>query len=156
MATSKASGSSTTAVVTKGKRVPADQIPEVQEYLDIKQQLDALKAEHPDVFMLYTDLVDRYNTALEAAENAVRGQGVSCGPFENFSVSHKYDAQKMLDELGEELFLACGGAVGTKPSYTVDVATVEAAIASGKIPPATLDNFRAVSRSYKTPKKIVG
>lgn len=152
MATNKQTGAAT----GKGPRLAIGEIPEVQAYLDIKQELDALRADHPDIFMPYNDLVDRHNTALEAAEAVVRTRGVSCGPFENFSVSHKYNAQKMLDELGEELYLSCGGKIGTVPSYTLDESTVEAAIASGKIPAATIENFRSISRSYKTPKKIVG
>jgi hypothetical protein len=140
----------------KAKRVPINTVPEVQEFLDLKQELDALRAENPDVFMRYNDLVDRYNTKLEEADSKVRSLGVTCGPFENFSVSHTYDASKMLDELGEETYLACGGKITTRAVYEVDSAIVTAAIAGGKIPKEAIEHFMTVKRSYHAPKKIQG
>ncbi len=140
----------------KYKRVPIDEVPEVQEFLDIKQELDALKANHPEVFMPYNDLVDRYNTKLEEAASKVRTIGVTCGPFENFSVSHMFDGAKMLDELGEETYLACGGKISQRAVYEVDSAVVTAAIASGKIPEEAIEHFMTIKRSYHAPKKIQG
>ena len=150
MATGKKSALST------GKRLAIGEVPEVQEYLDIKQQLDALRAENPQVFMVYNDLVDRYNTALERAAATVRGLEVSCGPFENFSVSYTIDPEKMFDELGEKNYLACGGQITKRAVYTVDPAAVDAAIASGKIPEEAVQNFRSKSLKYHVPKKITG
>jgi len=156
MASKKKSDTDTNALAEKGKRLPIGDIPEVQEFLDLKQELDALRAEHPAVFMQYNDLVDRYNTKLEEADSKVRALGVTCGPFENFSVSHTFDAAKMLDELGESTYLACGGKITQRAVYEVDSATVLAAIASGKIPKEAVDNFMTVKRSYHAPKKIQG
>ncbi len=138
----------------KGKRVPASKIAEVQELNDIKVELDHFKAEHADVFVQYKDLVDRYNTALEAAEKEVRSQGVTCGDFENFSVSVKYNPEKMFEELGEAMFKANGGTTSTKTEYKVDVKKVEAAIASKSIPEECVDNFREVRRNYHKPEKL--
>jgi hypothetical protein len=156
MASKKATGNKAPAGSDKYKRVPVDEIPEVQEFLDIKQEIDALKANNPEVFIPYNDLVDRYNTKLEEAASKVRTIGVTCGPFENFSVSHTYDAAKMLDELGEEQYLACGGKIVQRAMYEVDSAVVTAAIASGKIPKDAIENFMKVTHSYHTPKKIQG
>lgn len=156
MASSKKSSGTAKTTMEKGKRLPISDIPEVQEFLDLKQELDALKAQHPEVFMVYNDLVDRFNTKLEEADAKVRSLGVSCGPFENFSVSHTFDAAKMLDELGEETYLSCGGKITQRAVYEVDSALVTAAIASGKIPQAALENFMTVKRSYHAPKKIQG
>jgi hypothetical protein len=138
----------------KGKRVPIGDIPAVQELADLKAEIDALKSEHADVFMQYNDLVDRYNAKLEEAEKEVRAQGVSCGAFENYSVSVKFNPAKMFDELGEEMFLKTGGAMGTVTEYKVDPKRVEAAIASGEIPEECVDNFREVRRNYHQPKKL--
>lgn len=140
----------------KGERLPIAKIPEVQEYMDIKQELDALRADHPEVFIVYNDLIDRHNTALEKAESVVRSRGVTCGPFENFSVSHTINPDKMFDELGEKNFLACGGKVSTRAFYSVDSAVVEANIASGKIPAGAVPNFRTKALKYHAPKKITG
>ncbi len=138
----------------KGKRIPANKIAEVQELNDIKVELEQFKAEHADIFMQYKDLVDRYNTALEAAEKEVRSQGVTCGDFENYSVSVKYIPEKMFEELGEEMFLANGGSTVQKTEYKVDNKKVEAAIASGAIPDECVDNFREVRRNYHKPEKL--
>lgn len=156
MATSKKSKPADAARKSreKGPRLSIDEVPEVQEFLDIKQKLDELRIEHPDVFMVYADLVDRYNALLEKADNTVRSLEVSCGPFENFSVSHSFDAEKMYDELGEATFLAVGGKVGQRAYYEVDSATVTAAIAAGKVPEESIENFMTVKRSYRGPKKI--
>jgi hypothetical protein len=152
----KSTDKETPGLAEKGKRLAISEVPEVQEFLDLKQEIDALRADNPDVFMRYNDLVDRYNTKLEEADAKVRSMGVTCGPFENFSVSHAFDAAKMLDELGEPTYLACGGKITQRAVYEVDAATVHAAIASGKIPKDAVDNFMTVKRSYHAPKKIQG
>lgn len=146
----------TTAAVParKAKRVAVSDIPEVEEYVDLKRELDSFKAEHETVFIQFADMVDRYNTALEAAEIAVRAKGVTCGPFENFSISTKIDATKMLEELGMELFHEVGGKSIVKTVYEVDSAEVKAAIASQKIPPECVPNFVKESPSYHVPVKI--
>lgn len=154
MASKKKATTSTNPATAKAKRIPISEIQEVQDYIDLKQEIDALKAENPDVFMRLADLIDRYNAALELAANKVRTLEVSCGPFDNYAVSVKYDPEKMQDELGEELFLACGGSSGLVRQYKADPNIVEAAIASGKIPAACVGEFRKISRNYHVPPKI--
>lgn len=142
------------ADVEVGKKVPISSIAAVQLVVDLRAEINALRAEHPEVFSCLDDLLDRYNTAVSEAEKVVRAEGVTCGPFENFSVSVKYDAAKMYEELGEEMFLEVGGSMPTKVVYELDRGRVEAAIASGKIPEETLEHFRSVSRSYHKPDKM--
>lgn len=139
---------------SKGPRLPIGDIPEVQELADLEMEINALKGEHPEVFMKYQDLVDRYNAKLEEADKKVRAEGVSCGKFENYSVSVKFDAAKMFEELGERMFLDCGGTVSQRAVYEVDPKSVEAAIAARKIPEECVDNFREVRRNYHSPKKL--
>lgn len=138
----------------KAKRIPASDIPEVEEALALKNELDTLRVDYPEVFMKYTDLVERYNAAIEAAEKIVRAKEVSCGPFDNYSVRVTYDPQKMYDELGEELFLECGGKSKTVVVLEVDDKAVEAAIAKKLIPEESVDEFMKIQRNYHAPKKI--
>jgi len=138
----------------KGKRVPIAEIESVQKLADLKMEIDGLKSEYPEVFMKYADLVDRYNTVLEEAEKEVRSLAVSCGDFDNYSTSVKYDAVKMFEELGEEMFIAAGGAMNKKTVYEVDPKKVEAAIANGTVPEDCVDNFRDVRRNYRKPDKL--
>jgi hypothetical protein len=145
----------TTPAVENGARLPAEAIPEVSAYLDVQEQLMALRVDNPDVFRQFDDLVEQHNTALEAAEKVVRLKGISCGPFDNYSTKINNDADKMYEELGEELFLQCGGSVSKKTVYAVDKNRVEAAIASGKIPQECLAEFQTTARTYHIPKKII-
>lgn len=150
----KRTPSTTPAGITKGERNAVASIPEVQKVIDLKQDIDALKANHPEVFIQLADLVDRYNAALEEALNVVRAKGVSCGPFENFSVSVKYDPVKMYEEVGEELFLKCGGSSARVKQLKVDPDVVAAAIAAKTIPEACVEHFRSVTRNYHKPDPI--
>jgi hypothetical protein len=154
MSKSKTSNTATPSAVAKGKRLPIKDIPEVQEYTDLRNELDSFNAEHPEVFTTYADLADRVNTAMEAAEKAVRSQGVSCGPFENFSVTVVYDPVKMFEELGEDLFLQCGGSKSTVTELRADPKLIEVAIANKKIPDECIDHFRSIRRSYHKPDKV--
>lgn len=139
---------------TPGPKLAISAIPEVEEVMDIKLEIDTLKGEYPEVFMRLTDLVDRYNTALEKAEKTVRAQEVSCGPFINFSATVKYDAEAMYDEIGEKLFFEIGGKVEHVATYKVDKDQVEAAIQTGKIPQESIESFRSIERKYKKPPKL--
>lgn len=152
MATKKKTA--TTKKVDNGARLPQSAIPEVAKFLSVKEELDALKVDNADLFRDYADLVDQYNTALEAADMAVRLKEVSCGPFENFSSKTEYNAEAMYEELGEPLFLKCGGSMTKKTIYTVDSNRVEAAIASGAIPDECVPEFSKIARKYHAPKKI--
>jgi hypothetical protein len=137
------------------ERFAISEVPEVQEVQDIKLEIDALKGEHPEVFMRLAELIDRYNMAVDAAEKVIRGRGISCGPFQNISTTVKYDAEKMFDELGSEMFFEAGGKTEKKTVYSVDREKVETAINTGKIPEDCVAHFRTVSRSYKKPEKLV-
>jgi len=150
----KSTPKTTSAQEATAKRVSADDIQEVSDFMDVKQELEGLKADHPEIFRLYTDIVQRYNTALEAAEKAVRTRGVSCGPFDLYSYTPQYDGEKMFEELGKELFLAYGGSTVRVTAYKVDKAKVESAIASGKIPADCVKEFKSMRAAYHKPEKL--
>ncbi len=138
----------------KGPRIPIADVREVQDLVDIENEIKALKAENPEVFTLLADLVDRYNAQLEIAAKVVRARGVSCGPFENFSTVVKYDPEKMYEELGEDLFLKCGGTLSQTTVYDVDQKKVEAAIAGKLLPEESVEHFINVTHKYHEPKKV--
>lgn len=140
-------------MAAKGKKVPVSTVPEVASLIELGKELSQLKEDNAEVFAQYELLVERYNAALEVAEQAVRQLGVSCGPFDNFSASDKYNPDKMFEELGEDLFLQLGGSIEKKSVYGIDKAKLEAAIALGKIHPDSLSQFHTVTRNYHAPKK---
>jgi hypothetical protein len=140
---------------SKGERKPATEVPEVQALLELQQEIAELKADNPDVFMQYADLVERHNAALEVAEATVKSQGISCGPFDNYSSRDDYDAERMVEELGEKLFLRFGGSIEKKTVYKVDKSQLESAHALGHVSDDSLSHFHKVVRSYHAPKKLV-
>lgn len=139
---------------SKTTTVPADQIPEVQHFLEVKDRVERLKEAYPEVFEQLQVLTQDYNQALEAAEKAVRARKVSCGPFNLYQWQTKYDADKLHEELGKEEFLRVGGKIQTITQYEVDKAKLEAHITSGSIPKEVVEEVREVSPRYKKPEKI--
>lgn len=156
MATVKKARNPVNSDAEKGARVPVGEIEEVQEFVDLEQEIAHLKAENPEIFMQLADLVDRRNTALERAEKIVRAKGITCGPFENYTAVAKYDAQKMYDELGHDMFLKVGGKIGQVTQYSVDKAQLELSLAQNKIPGECVEQFRSVQKNYHVPDKIKG
>ncbi len=149
------SGKTKSLTVSNAKRISSDEVPEVKELEAIIDEITALKADNPDVFARLRDLGERYNSALELAEKVVRAKEVTCGPFENFSTVVIYDAEKMYDELGHDLYFEIGGTTEQRTVYNVQKDRVEAAIAAKKISPESLDEFRTVQRKYKKPGGFV-
>jgi hypothetical protein len=154
MASKKSSKKAPSTKKTAGKRIPADEIQEVTDFLDIEQELQTLRADNPEVFRQLSDIVERYNAALELAEKAVRSLEVSCGPFDCYSSVPVYSGERMYEELGERLFLACGGTTVKSTDYKVDKAKVEAAIASGKVPADCVGEFKSIRLSYHKPPSL--
>lgn len=141
--------------VENAPKVTVSEVQEVKDLLEIKAQIDQLKTDNPEIFSKLEELVDRYNTLLEAAEKVVRARNVSCGPFDNFSTVVVYNAEAMIDELGHEDFYKYGGTYEVKSVYGVEKEVLEANIAANKIPEESLEQFRTVQRKYHKPKKFV-
>lgn len=133
---------------------PAE-IPEVVEFIDANDAIQAFKESHPDVFREYSELVDRYNTALENADKVVRARQVSSGPFDLYSVATKYDAEALYNAVGRDKFLEVGGKLETKTEYTLDKGRLEAAAAQRKIGPDVIEQVRKETPNYHKPPKLV-
>lgn len=138
----------------KANRIPENQIPEVQHFLDIRDRVQRLKEAFPEVFEQLDQLAGEYNQALEAADKVVRGKKVSCGPFDLYQWATTYNAEKLHEELGREEFLKVGGQIKTIATYDIDKAKLEAHITSGAIPGEVVDAVRTVSPRFKKPEKI--
>lgn len=138
----------------KAKSEETIDIPEVAEFIEAKEKLQRLKDAYEDVFEAFGELVEAYNTTLEAAEKAVRSKQVSCGPFDLYQWQTKYHPDKLYEEVGHETFLAVGGKVELIPTYSVDKTRLDAAIAADKLPQAVVDIVRVKSPRYKKPSKV--
>jgi hypothetical protein len=127
----------------------------VEEVLVTFEAMKAFKEAHKAIFETFGALAEKYNTAVENAEKVVRAKAVSCGPFDLYQFTVKYDAQKLHDEIGREDFLKVGGKIETSTIYTVDKATIEMSIARQAIPPEVAEAIVKNSPSYHKPEKVV-
>lgn len=137
------------------KKVPADEVKEVADFLDSLGNLEAFRAKNASIFAEYERLVGEYNQKLEDADRTCRQREVSCGPFDLYNYSTRYDPKALFDMIGHDRFLEVGGITGTETTYTVDKKKVEIAIQQGKIPEDVVEGFKKISPSYHAPGKIV-
>lgn len=141
------------------KRTPVTidmaEIPEVVDFIDARSALDDFRAEHAAVFGQLQALTERYNSTLEQADKACRARQISCGPFQLYQFSTKYDAEALYNAVGRDQFLTIGGKVETKTVYDVDRNRLEAAIAQNKLPTEVVEAVRREVPSFHKPDKVV-
>jgi hypothetical protein len=135
--------------------VATNAVPEVEEFLKAFEALEQFKLANAIFMEALGQLSAQYNAALENAEKAVRSQGVSCGPFELYNYTTRYDTQRLYEELGREDFLKVGGKLETKTEYVVDKATLEMNIARNVIPAEVVEVVVKNSPTYHKPDKVV-
>jgi hypothetical protein len=129
-------------------------IPEVAAYVESKEMLEAFRKNHAQVFSSYEQLVADLNQKMEAADKVVRAQGISCADWDLYQTQTKIDAEALFNALGMDLFLQVGGKTGSKTTYSVDKATVQAAAARGDIPKAVVDGVVKESPRYHAPTPL--
>ena len=133
-----------------------DDIPEVREYMEAEQNLQKFKDLNPEFFEELDHLVGEYNRTREIAENAVRQQQVTCGPFRLMGrPSIKWDASTLVEEMGKDFFFEIGGKATTQVVYTIDNKVADSAASQGIIPQEVTDKSRKVTPRYSKPDKIV-
>jgi hypothetical protein len=137
------------------KKVDITAVPEVVEFENAKAELQGFKEMHADVFAEYAEYVERYNTTLEAAERACREKEASCGDFDLYQYTTKYDAEALYNAVGRDEFMKLGGKIDTVAKYSVEKARIEAAIAQGLVTPAVAAVVRKEVPSYHVPDKVV-
>ncbi len=130
------------------------EVPEVVEFLDAQDAIQAFKAEHPEVFEQLSQLVERYNTALEQADKACRSREVSSGPFNLYQFTTKYNAEALFNAVGRDAFLAMGGKLETVTQFSVDRGRLEACIAQGKLPNEVVAHVRKETPNFHEPDKL--
>lgn len=135
--------------------IAIESIPEVLDYMDAKENLEAFYARNPALIAELRSLAEDYNTKLQAAEKVVRGKMVTCGPFDQYQTSVSYDPEKLFNALGRTGFLKIGGTVRTVSEYVIDKKSVEAAIAKQAIPEEVLETVAKVKRNYHVPDPVV-
>lgn len=139
----------------KAKIVDLDKMPAVIEFIDARDALEEFKADHGEVFSQLQELTERYNTTLEQADKACRAGQVSCGPFDLYQFSIKYDAEALHNAIGRDKFLEAGGKIETKTVYDVDRGRLEACIAQNKIPADVVERVLKETPNFHKPDKLV-
>jgi hypothetical protein len=139
---------------TAPRREPVE-VPEVVEFLDAQDAIQAFKTEHAEVFDQLAQLVERYNTALEQADKACRSKEVSCGPFDLYQFTTKYNAEALFNAVGRDNFLTMGGKMETITQFSVDRGRLEACIAQGKLPNDVVEHVRKETPNFHKPDPLV-
>jgi hypothetical protein len=131
-------------------------LPEVVLFEKVQAEWEAFKNDNADVLEAISELLDRYNSACDMAEKAVRAKGVSQGPFQQMGrPTIKWDADKLYEEMGKDFFLAHGGTITQVPKYTIDKNHMEAAVAAKQLPPEVVQTVRSLQLRYHSIKRAV-
>lgn len=133
----------------------ASDIPEVAEYEALERMYEQFKEQHADVLQPLVELANRRNAALELAEKAVRLARGECGSFvfaRAPAVSVK--TEKLVDDLGPELFAAMGGKVETTQKFKMDPVCLDRAIAENRISPKDAEEYVQVTYYYRGRKAV--
>jgi hypothetical protein len=139
--------------MTRHNNTPIEEIPEVAEFENAKIMLERFREVHAPIFEQYTEIVDIYNSRLEAADKAVRSREVSCGSWELYQKQTTYDADALYDALGMEHFMEVGGTLNTVTKRDIDKTKFRAAIARNAVPPEVVEAISSISPRYHAPKK---
>lgn len=141
--------------MTAFKPVPIDDIPEVATFEESRASLEAFKYSHKRIFDEYDQLVQDFNTKLEAADKVVRAREVSCGSWELYQQQTQIDVDALYDALGREKFLAVGGKLQTVTNRGLDKTKFNSAITRGDIPEKVVQDVVKQSPRYHAPKQIM-
>lgn len=120
--------------------------PEVEAFIEAAEKYERVKAFYSEAVEAITSMQEEYNSALAAAEKAVREDGTSQGPFQVSSKREKVDAKELHRILGEDQFLAIGGTITTERVYSMDATVLKAKVAIKVVSAAEVKP--AISSSY--------
>lgn len=129
--------------------------PEIESFIEVQEKYDRLVNANPQVFAQLSSLQSEYNSALEAAHQYVKSTGVDGGPFKITRVQRKYDASKLVDVLGEDLFLELGGSKTIATSFEIDKDVLEGKIAIGAIAKDIAEEALTLTLFIGRPKGMV-
>ena len=130
----------------------ASAIPEVDAFLASRAQLDAFADRNPTFIREYERRVEDYNQKLQDADHVCRARAVSCGPWQIEKRQIRYHAERIAELLGRERFEAIGGTAKTVTQYSIERQRVVAALKSGAIPRALVNDVRTITPTYQSPK----
>lgn len=137
------------------KVLPAEQFPEVVEFMQAQSDLEQFIQEHKDVYDELCRLAATRNDKLEAADKVVRPTGCSVGPFVKLSESKKINAEKLYEEIGADNFGKVGGYTETVVAYKVDRDRFLSMAFSNQIPAEIVEVVVKDAVSYSVIPKYV-
>lgn len=127
---------------------------EVDEFLQARERYFRWQKQYPQAYSELLELQSDYNATRDAAEKILRAHGKSEGPFQIKSSRLSYDAEKLYDEVGKEVFLALGGEISTNVSFKIDSTTLQSKIAAKKVDPAVIESISKPVHVFDAPKKL--
>ena len=127
------------------------EIPEVVAFEEAKNLLESFKSVNAQLVEQFYQFVEHYNQTREAAEKAVRAEGVACGDFVLYQQVTKTEGEMVLNAVGRELFIDMGGIVKEKKDASIGVKQLQTAVARGLITQELFDEVTKVENRYHVP-----
>lgn len=124
----------------------------VREFEVAEHAVRIHEEQHKQVFEEYKELLEDRNVKRQSADKMVRALDVSCGEWDRYQASVKWDANALHQVLGRDAFLAIGGSIGTELVYGIDKDRAEIAMKTGQLPQNAIDLARKVTPAYHAPK----
>lgn len=137
------------------KVVPQTEVPEVAAYAKAARALAKWKERHPEAAKELAELAETHNTMLKVADGAVRKLEVSCGAFELFEMRPSYDAEKLYEGVGRQLFAQLGGVLKPVETKSIEKDRFEALVAQGRVAAGLLAKVRSYGPRFHAPKALV-
>lgn len=140
---------------TKIKELRVEEVPEVQSFIAADAAVESFRTKHKKLFEEFTNLAEYRNSALEAADKILRSKEASCGPFRLINILEKYNAGKLLEEIGEKDFYRVGGVAKQVIEYSLDDSKFLPFVAADEFPEEVLEIVRTRIPRFKKIEKIV-
>lgn len=136
-------------------KVNTNTIRELMSFLKQARALEDWKERNPQAAKELAAISACYNPALKAADEAVRGRGVSSGPFELYEWRPTVDNDKLFDELGADVFGKLGGTVVPREEHVFSGERFKALVAEGRIADGVIQTCVAWGPRYHGPKPLL-
>lgn len=124
-------------------------IPELESLEAIEKQISTLVSTNQAFYDQLKGLLEQRNQLAAAAEKEVRKHEIEAGPFKIHRRVTKYDADKLYEEAGADMFAQLGGYVETIQVRKIDPTKFQALLQRGGIPQEIADVVCRVEVHYR-------
>ena len=135
--------------------VPAESIPEVAAHEAVLASWRKFQQDNEELFNYIHQFEEQLNTTRQAADKAVRAQGVSCGSWHKYREDQKPNPDVAYQIHGHEKFLMLGGSTETVTKKKMDKARYMSNVLAGAVTPEEAEAVVKTSNVYHSPDEMV-